>query len=146
MDSSNLAICVGPNMLSPETGSTLPLEVQKEMNDKVTVLVEFLINNCSEIFEEDIAFPVCASAEESPEHTDSSTGIVIPGVLGCSSQEDAEIKPRELGVGNPQFSTASRKDAPGIFWEQYRLEKQQHIGVALKYSFVSSTHPGPDTD
>ncbi|XP_027489982.1 T-cell activation Rho GTPase-activating protein isoform X1 [Corapipo altera] len=73
MDSSNLAICVGPNMLSPETDSTLPLEVQKEMNDKVTVLVEFLINNCSEIFEEDIAFPVCASAEESPEHTDSST-------------------------------------------------------------------------
>ncbi|NWS61063.1 TAGAP protein, partial [Chunga burmeisteri] len=73
MDSSNLAICVGPNMLSPETGNTLPLEVQKEMNDKVTVLVEFLINNCSEMFGEDIAFPVCASAEESPEHTDSST-------------------------------------------------------------------------
>ncbi|NXG07754.1 TAGAP protein, partial [Sakesphorus luctuosus] len=73
MDSSNLAICVGPNMLSPEMDNTLPLEVQKEMNDKVTVLVEFLINNCSEIFEEDIAFPVCALAEESPEHTDSST-------------------------------------------------------------------------
>ncbi|XP_014795037.1 PREDICTED: T-cell activation Rho GTPase-activating protein-like [Calidris pugnax] len=35
MDSSNLAICVGPNMLSPETDNTLPLEVQKEMNDKV---------------------------------------------------------------------------------------------------------------
>ncbi|XP_054050898.1 T-cell activation Rho GTPase-activating protein-like [Rissa tridactyla] len=76
MDSSNLAICVGPNMLSPETDNTLPLEVQKEMNDKVTVLVEFLINNCSEIFGEDIALPVCASAEESPEHTDSSTGTL----------------------------------------------------------------------
>ncbi|NXU66323.1 TAGAP protein, partial [Horornis vulcanius] len=73
MDSSNLAICIGPNMLSPGTGSVLPLEVQKEMNDKVTLLVEFLINNCSEIFEEDIAFPACALAEESPEHTDSST-------------------------------------------------------------------------
>ncbi|XP_039563545.1 T-cell activation Rho GTPase-activating protein-like [Passer montanus] len=74
MDSSNLAICIGPNMLSPGTESALPLEVQKEMNDKVTVLVEFLINNCLEIFEEDIAFPACALAEESPEHTDSSTG------------------------------------------------------------------------
>jgi len=42
---------------------------------QVTVLVEFLINNCSEIFGEDIALPVCASAEESPEHTDSSTGM-----------------------------------------------------------------------
>ncbi|NXG58324.1 TAGAP protein, partial [Hemiprocne comata] len=73
MDSSNLAICVGPNMLSPETDSTLPLEVQKEMNDKVTVLVEFLINNCSEIFGEDIALPGCTLAEESLEHTDSST-------------------------------------------------------------------------
>ncbi|PKU38207.1 t-cell activation rho gtpase-activating hypothetical protein [Limosa lapponica baueri] len=40
---------------------------------KVTVLVEFLINNCSEIFGEDIALPACALAEESPEHTDSST-------------------------------------------------------------------------
>nr|XP_009934386.1 PREDICTED: rho GTPase-activating protein 1-like [Opisthocomus hoazin] len=35
MDSSNLAICVGPNMLSPETDNALPLEVQKEINDKV---------------------------------------------------------------------------------------------------------------
>lgn len=35
MDSSNLAICVGPNMLSPGTENALPLEVQKEMNDKV---------------------------------------------------------------------------------------------------------------
>ncbi|NWW76988.1 TAGAP protein, partial [Climacteris rufus] len=73
MDSSNLAICIGPNMLSPGMDNALPLEVQKEMNDKVTVLVEFLINNCSEIFEEDSAFPVCALAEESLEHTDSST-------------------------------------------------------------------------
>ncbi|NXQ81498.1 TAGAP protein, partial [Nyctibius grandis] len=73
MDSSNLAICVGPNMLSPEMDNMLPLEVQKEMNDKVTVLVEFLIKHCSEIFGEDIALPVCALAEESLEHTDSST-------------------------------------------------------------------------
>ncbi|XP_064563018.1 T-cell activation Rho GTPase-activating protein isoform X1 [Zonotrichia leucophrys gambelii] len=73
MDSCNLAICIGPNLLSPGTASALPLEVQKEMNDKVTVLVEFLINNCMEIFEGDIAFPACALAEESPEHTDSST-------------------------------------------------------------------------
>ncbi|KAM4681075.1 T-cell activation Rho GTPase-activating protein-like [Amazona ochrocephala] len=74
MDSSNLAICMGPNMLSPETDNTIPLEVQKEMNDKVTVLVEFLINNCSEIFGKDIALPACASVE-SLEHTDSSTVV-----------------------------------------------------------------------
>ncbi|XP_052535310.1 T-cell activation Rho GTPase-activating protein isoform X1 [Tympanuchus pallidicinctus] len=73
MDANNLAICVGPNMLSPGTGSTLPLEVQKEMNDKVTVLVEFLIENNSEIFGEDILWPVSTLAVESPEHIDSST-------------------------------------------------------------------------
>ncbi|NWH59789.1 TAGAP protein, partial [Geococcyx californianus] len=73
MDSSNLAICVGPNMLSPEMDNMLPLELQKEKNDKVTRLVEFLINNCSEIFGEDLALPVCASTEETLEHTDSST-------------------------------------------------------------------------
>lgn len=42
---------------------------------QVTVLVEFLISNCSEIFGGDIAFSVCALAEELPEHTNSSTGM-----------------------------------------------------------------------
>ncbi|NXJ13983.1 TAGAP protein, partial [Odontophorus gujanensis] len=73
MDANNLAICVGPNMLSPGTGSMLPLEVQKEMNDKVTVLVEFLIENNAEVFGEDILWPVSTLAVESPEHIDSST-------------------------------------------------------------------------
>ncbi|XP_066403824.1 T-cell activation Rho GTPase-activating protein-like [Molothrus aeneus] len=74
-------------MLSPGTDSTLPLEVQKEMNDKVTVLVEFLINNCMEIFEGDVSFPACALAEESPEHTDSSTGL-------HDGQSESQIIPR----------------------------------------------------
>ncbi|XP_071290608.1 T-cell activation Rho GTPase-activating protein-like [Agelaius tricolor] len=87
MDSSNLAICIGPNMLSPGTDSTLPLEVQKEMNDKVTVLVEFLINNCMEIFEGDVSFPACGLAEESPDHTDSSTGNLI------SSSKESQLLP-----------------------------------------------------
>ncbi|NXY03980.1 TAGAP protein, partial [Pteruthius melanotis] len=92
MDSSNLAICVGPNMLSPGTDKALPLEVQKEMNDKVTVLVEFLINNCSEIFEEDIAFPACALAEESPEHTDSSTEQLCAAHDSAYDSPDPEVE------------------------------------------------------
>ncbi|XP_010206350.2 T-cell activation Rho GTPase-activating protein isoform X1 [Colius striatus] len=97
MDSSNLAICVGPNMLSPQTDTTFPLEVQKEMNDKVTVLVEFLINNCSEIFGDDTAFPACASAEESPEHTDSSTEQL------CAAQQNdsAYDSPDPEAEGSP---------------------------------------------
>ncbi|NXQ94454.1 TAGAP protein, partial [Sagittarius serpentarius] len=100
MDSSNLAICVGPNMLSPETDSTLPLEVQKEMNDKVTVLVEVLINNCSEIFGEDIAFPVCASAEGSPEHTDSST----EHLCAAHQNDSAYDSPDPEAEGSPHTS------------------------------------------
>ncbi|NWV83598.1 TAGAP protein, partial [Dasyornis broadbenti] len=100
MDSSNLAICIGPNMLSPGTDNALPLEVQKEMNDKVTVLVEFLINNCSEIFEEDIAFPVCALAEESPEHTDSST----EQLCAAHQNDSAYDSPDAEGEGSPYTS------------------------------------------
>ncbi|NXS87452.1 TAGAP protein, partial [Erpornis zantholeuca] len=94
MDSSNLAICIGPNVLSPGTDSALPLEVQKEMNDKVTLLVEFLINNCLEIFEEHIAFPACALAEESPEHTDSSTEQLCAAHLNDSAYDspDPEVE------------------------------------------------------
>ena len=35
MHASNLAVCVGPNTLSPDTESVLPLDVQKAGNDKV---------------------------------------------------------------------------------------------------------------
>ncbi|XP_032912461.1 T-cell activation Rho GTPase-activating protein isoform X1 [Catharus ustulatus] len=115
MDSSNLAICVGPNMLSPGTENTLPLEVQKEMNDKVTVLVEFLINNCSEIFEEDIGFPACALAKESPEHTDSSTEQLCAAHQNDSAYDspdpEAEGSPcnSEMEQAKGRSATVSRK-------------------------------------
>ncbi|NXX54320.1 TAGAP protein, partial [Scopus umbretta] len=111
MDSSNLAICVGPNMLTPEMDNMLPLEVQKEMNDKVTVLVEFLINNCSEIFGEDIALSVCASAEESPEHTDSSTEHLCAAHQNDSAYDspdpEAEGSPRTSQVEQPKGRSTS---------------------------------------
>ncbi|NXT02067.1 TAGAP protein, partial [Jacana jacana] len=97
MDSGNLAICLGPNMLSPETDNTLPLEVQKEMNDKVMVLVEFLINNCSEIFGEDIALPACASAEEPLDHTDSST----EHLCAAHQNDSAYDSPEPEAEGSP---------------------------------------------
>ncbi|XP_062429089.1 T-cell activation Rho GTPase-activating protein-like [Rhea pennata] len=86
MDSSNLAICIGPNVLSPGTDSTLPLQVQMEVNDKVKALVEFLIDNCTAIFGEDLALPGSPSAEDCPEHTGSSAGH--PG----AAQEDASAQ------------------------------------------------------
>ncbi|NXM23254.1 TAGAP protein, partial [Ploceus nigricollis] len=115
MDSSNLAICIGPNMLSPATDSALPLEVQKEMNDKVTVLVEFLINNCLEIFEGDIVFPACALAEESPDHTGSSTEQLCAAHRNDSAYDspdpEAESSPctSEMEQAKQRSATVSRK-------------------------------------
>ncbi|XP_065536750.1 T-cell activation Rho GTPase-activating protein isoform X2 [Lathamus discolor] len=110
MDSSNLAICVGPNMLSPETDNTIPLEVQKEMNDKVTVLVEFLINNCSEIFGKDITLPVCSSVE-SLEHTDSSTEYLCAAHQNDSAYDspdpEAECSPSTSQVEHPKGRSTS---------------------------------------
>ncbi|NXN10551.1 TAGAP protein, partial [Indicator maculatus] len=111
MDSSNLAICIGPNMLSPEMDNTLPLEVQKEMNDKVTVLVEFLINHCSEIFGDDIALSVCALAEELPDHTNSSTEHLCAAQQNDSAYDspdpESEVSPHTSQMEDPKGRSTS---------------------------------------
>ncbi|XP_072499927.1 T-cell activation Rho GTPase-activating protein isoform X2 [Notamacropus eugenii] len=73
MDSSNLAICIGPNMLTLNTDQSLSFDAQKELNNKIKTLVEFLIDNCYEIFGEDIPGH-CPSitSDDSLEHTDCS--------------------------------------------------------------------------
>ncbi|XP_056217888.1 T-cell activation Rho GTPase-activating protein-like [Falco biarmicus] len=50
MSCSNLAICVGPNLLSPPNEDLLPLQAMLAVTEKVNVLVEFLIENCGDIF------------------------------------------------------------------------------------------------
>uniref|UniRef100_A0A8D2D8E1 T-cell activation Rho GTPase-activating protein n=1 Tax=Sciurus vulgaris TaxID=55149 RepID=A0A8D2D8E1_SCIVU len=72
MDSSNLAICIGPNMLTLENDHNLSFEVQKDLNNKVKTLVEFLIDNCFEIFGENIPAHSSITSDDSLEHTDSS--------------------------------------------------------------------------
>uniref|UniRef100_A0A8C4SJ41 T cell activation RhoGTPase activating protein b n=2 Tax=Erpetoichthys calabaricus TaxID=27687 RepID=A0A8C4SJ41_ERPCA len=52
MDAKNLAVCIAPNML--QLNPKVSLEVQKEMTEKVTILTQFLIENCCEIFGENI--------------------------------------------------------------------------------------------
>nr|XP_021141687.1 T-cell activation Rho GTPase-activating protein-like [Columba livia] len=51
MSASNLAICVGPNLLSPPEEDTLPLDILVQVTAKVTQLVEFLINHREDLFE-----------------------------------------------------------------------------------------------
>ncbi|XP_074017482.1 T-cell activation Rho GTPase-activating protein-like [Numenius arquata] len=66
MSCSNLAICVGPNLLSPPEEDLLPLEAMLEVMQKVKVLVEFLLENAGEIFGEETAGLSPPAAEESP--------------------------------------------------------------------------------
>ncbi|NWT25679.1 TAGAP protein, partial [Cardinalis cardinalis] len=82
---------------------------------EVTALVEFLINNCLEIFEGDIAFPACTLAEESPEHTDSSTEQLCAAHQNDSAYDspdpEAEGSPYtpEMGQAKGRSATVSRK-------------------------------------
>ncbi|XP_064897582.1 T-cell activation Rho GTPase-activating protein-like [Columba livia] len=52
MTARNLAICVGPNLLSPPEEDTLALDVLMQVTGKVSELVEFLIQHHEELFEE----------------------------------------------------------------------------------------------
>ncbi|OPJ85632.1 hypothetical protein AV530_019798 [Patagioenas fasciata monilis] len=65
MSSSNLAICLGPNLLSPTNEELRPLETMLEVAEKVKVLVEFLIDNCRELFGEEISDLSCPADKES---------------------------------------------------------------------------------
>ncbi|XP_047625778.1 T-cell activation Rho GTPase-activating protein isoform X3 [Phacochoerus africanus] len=75
MDASNLAICIGPNVLSPENEHDLSFEARRDLNHKVKTLVEFLIDNCFEIFGENIPAHSSVASDDSLEHTDSSVPL-----------------------------------------------------------------------
>lgn len=77
MDASNLAICVGPNMLTREDDQTLSLEAQKDLNSQVKTLVEFLIDNCLEIFGENVPVHSISISDDSLEHTDGSDASTL---------------------------------------------------------------------
>ncbi|KFO32836.1 T-cell activation Rho GTPase-activating protein [Fukomys damarensis] len=94
MDSSNLAICIGPNMLTLENDQNLSFEAQKDLNNKVKTLVEFLIDNCFEIFGENI--PAHSNthivSDDSLEHTDSSDVSTLQNDSAYDSN-DPDVEP-----------------------------------------------------
>ncbi|XP_071624120.1 T-cell activation Rho GTPase-activating protein-like, partial [Heliangelus exortis] len=57
MTAGNLAICLGPSLLSPPQEQTLPLDELLQVTGKVIHLVEFLIDHHRELFEEEAAAP-----------------------------------------------------------------------------------------
>ncbi|XP_020034900.1 T-cell activation Rho GTPase-activating protein [Castor canadensis] len=92
MDSSNLAICIGPNMLTLENDQNLSFQAQKALNNKVKTLVEFLIDNCFEIFGENIPAHSRLTSDDSLEHTDSSDVSTLQNDSAYDSN-DPEVEP-----------------------------------------------------
>ncbi|CAM9911059.1 unnamed protein product [Bubo scandiacus] len=84
MTSSNLAICLGPNLLGPPDEDLLPLEAMLEVTEKVKLLVEFLIENGSDIFGEEMA------GQMSPAPMDRSTELPLEKQHGPAGESDAE--------------------------------------------------------
>ncbi|XP_054838076.1 T-cell activation Rho GTPase-activating protein isoform X2 [Eublepharis macularius] len=80
MDSSNLAICVGPSILTPDHKQQLSLEAQKDLTDKVKTLVKFLIDNCSDVFGEENSLLFSISDDDSMDK---------PEILSPSWQNDS---------------------------------------------------------
>ncbi|XP_040094846.1 T-cell activation Rho GTPase-activating protein [Oryx dammah] len=94
MDASNLAICIGPNVLSPENEHSLSLEARRDLNNKVKTLVEFLIDNCFEIFGEDFPAHSRIASDDSLEHTDSSDMSTLQNDSAYDSNDpDHDVEP-----------------------------------------------------
>ncbi|CAM9905646.1 unnamed protein product, partial [Bubo scandiacus] len=84
MTSSNLAICLGPNLLGPPNEDLLPLEAMLEVTEKVKLLVEFLIENGSDILGEEMA------GQMSPEPVGRSTELPLGKEHGPAGEADME--------------------------------------------------------
>ncbi|XP_010283243.1 PREDICTED: T-cell activation Rho GTPase-activating protein-like, partial [Phaethon lepturus] len=90
MGCSNLAICVGPNLLSPANEELLPLEAMLEATEKVNALVEFLIEKCCDIFGEEMAGLPSPSAAQSPAPMDRSTELPLEEQHGPAGEDGVE--------------------------------------------------------
>ncbi|KAM6272130.1 T-cell activation Rho GTPase-activating protein-like [Spheniscus humboldti] len=96
MSCSNLAICVGPNLLSPANEDLLPLEAMLELAEKVKVLVEFLMENHCDIFGEEMAGLSSPSAEEWPAPMDRSAELPLEEQRGPAGGAEVEHQAKAL--------------------------------------------------
>ncbi|XP_052662561.1 T-cell activation Rho GTPase-activating protein-like [Harpia harpyja] len=103
MTASNLAICLGPNLLSPPNEDLLPLEAMLEVTGKVKVLVEFLTENCRELFGEEATDPSCPAAEEAPAPTETSRALRLEEQQVPAVTADAEHQAEALPHAPPSL-------------------------------------------
>ncbi|KAM6084529.1 uncharacterized protein LJ206_006625 [Theristicus caerulescens] len=90
MTCSNLAICVGPNLLSPPNEELLPLQAMLEVAEKVKVLVEFMVENCRELLGEETRELSSPAGEESPAPTERCGHLRLEEQSGPALTADTE--------------------------------------------------------
>uniref|UniRef100_A0A6J0UWK9 T-cell activation Rho GTPase-activating protein isoform X1 n=1 Tax=Pogona vitticeps TaxID=103695 RepID=A0A6J0UWK9_9SAUR len=134
MDSSNLAICFGPTILTPDCDQSLPLEVQKGLTDKVKMLVEFLIDNCSEIFGEEICSLFCISADDSLDKSEMMSANQQHDSAYGSTDFDGECnssdsQPNDLPQANEPASTPSGTE----LYLQQRLAQTPSVSSLTRF-------------
>ncbi|XP_062911251.1 T cell activation RhoGTPase activating protein b [Mobula hypostoma] len=89
MDAYNLAVCIGPNMLW--TSKPPPDELQKEVTAKVVGLMQFLIENCCQIFGDEIPTILGEPARRQPEsidNFDTSSSLQNDSAYDSTDQDD----------------------------------------------------------
>ncbi|CAM9631706.1 unnamed protein product [Bubo scandiacus] len=128
MTASNLAICVGPNLLSPAEEDTLPLDVLAQATGKVTQLVAFLIEHHEELFGEEVAGLAGTSDESPPAPGLAATAAEVPPVAPESQHLKSSSGERRL-PGSSQESRKRRASSeegsdgqPG--WKRRKLEPE----------------------
>ncbi|XP_074878110.1 T-cell activation Rho GTPase-activating protein-like [Buteo buteo] len=113
MTASNLAICLGPNLLSPPNEDVLPLEAMLAVTEKVNVLVAFLIENCGDIFVEEMAGRSCPSAGESAAPMDRATDLHLEEQSGPAGRADKDHQAEALLHTPPASLLDVLKEAGG---------------------------------
>ncbi|XP_029862969.1 T-cell activation Rho GTPase-activating protein-like [Aquila chrysaetos chrysaetos] len=113
MTAGNLAICLGPNLLSPPNEDLLPLEAMLAVTEKVNVLVAFLIEYCGDIFVEEMAGHSCPSAGESPAPMDSAADLHLEEQSGPAGRADRDHQAEALLHAPPASLLDVLKEAGG---------------------------------
>ncbi|XP_051482934.1 T-cell activation Rho GTPase-activating protein-like [Apus apus] len=103
MTYSNLAICVGPNLLSPPNEDGLPLEAMLEVTEKVKGLVEFLIENFRDVFEEETTALFCAAAKEGPAPTERYSDVPLEEPRVPTGRAETEHQAEALSPTPPSL-------------------------------------------
>nr|XP_033791661.1 T-cell activation Rho GTPase-activating protein [Geotrypetes seraphini] len=92
MDSSNLAVCIGPNLLTLDQDASLSLEAQKDLSEKVNALVAFFIDNCFELFGDDVSVLLSGTSEDSFEQMESAELSSVPQSDSAYDSTDPEAE------------------------------------------------------